>query len=78
MTDLLFKLIREGYFLMVYPRSFVHPDGIMVIRLQKGEDVVIREFKQTDFIYGNIDPDFLLRENIEAMLQEFKNTKKEN
>ena len=71
MTDLLFKLIRDGYFLLIYPRSFEHPDGTMAIRLQKGEKVVLRDYKQTHFIYGNVDPDFILKEVIETMLREF-------
>jgi len=73
MTDLLFKLIRDGYFLLIYTRSFEHPDGTMTIRLQKGEKVVCNLLKQTYFIYGNVDPDFILKEVIEAMLREFKN-----
>ena len=72
MTDLLFRLIREGYFLMVYPFSGENPNGTMIIRLQKGDKFVSRTYRQTHFIYGNIDPDFLLRENIEAMMMEFK------
>ena len=69
MTDLLFKLIREGYILLIYP-SDVNNDK-MLIRLQKGDNVEVRAFRRTDFVYGNMDPDFLLRENIEAMMMMF-------
>ncbi len=73
MTDLLFRLIRERYFLMFYPPSLNDPNGTMIIRLQKGDNCVTRTYRQTHFIYGNVDPDFLLRENIEAMMMEVKN-----
>ena len=75
MTDLLFKLIREGYILMIYPSD--DKNDTMIIRLQKGDKVEVRAFRPTHFVYGNIDPDFLLRENIEAMMMEIENSTKE-
>ena len=71
MTNLLFGLIREGYILLIYPSDIAN--DTMLIRLQKGDQVEVRAFRPTHFVYGNIDPDFLLRENIEAMMMEFKN-----